>query len=76
MFKNAEHEFVMSVGLNIEWGGSGAQDVGAERFSTYTPTLYFGKGFGDLPTEHGLGAAVRDHRPGRLRDPGHQLAYR
>jgi hypothetical protein len=39
----------VSVGLNIEWGGSGAQDVGAERFSTYTPTLYFGKGFGDLP---------------------------
>ncbi|HEY1474572.1 MAG TPA: hypothetical protein VGF53_10875 [Pseudolabrys sp.] len=48
-FKNDEHEFVMSVGLNIEWGGSGAQDVGAERFTVYTPTLYFGKGFGDLP---------------------------
>jgi hypothetical protein len=48
-FSNAEHEFVMSVGLNIEWGGSGAQDVGAERFSVYTPTFYFGKGFGDLP---------------------------
>ncbi len=50
VFKNAEHEFVMSVGLEIEWGGSGAQDVGAERFTTYTPTLYFGKGFGDLPS--------------------------
>jgi hypothetical protein len=50
VFKNAEHEFVMSVGLEIEWGGSGAQDVGAERFTTYTPTIYFGKGFGDLPT--------------------------
>ena len=49
VFKNDEHEFVMSVGLNIEWGGSGAQDVGAERFTVYTPTLYFGKGFGDLP---------------------------
>jgi hypothetical protein len=49
VFKNEEHEFVMSVGLNIEWGGSGAQDVGAERFAVYTPTLYFGKGFGDLP---------------------------
>jgi hypothetical protein len=49
VFKNAEHEFVMSVGLSIEWGGSGAQDVGAERFTVYTPTLYFGKGFGDLP---------------------------
>jgi hypothetical protein len=50
MFKNDEHEFVMSAGLNIEWGGSGARDVGAERFSVYTPTLYFGKGFGDLPS--------------------------
>jgi len=49
LFKNAEHEFVMSAGLVIEWGGSGAQDVGAERFNVYTPTLYFGKGFGDLP---------------------------
>jgi hypothetical protein len=48
-YKNAEHEFVMSVGLNVEWGGSGAQDVGAERSKTYTPTLYFGKGLGDLP---------------------------
>ena len=53
VFKNAEHEFVVSVGLNIEWGGSGAQDVGAERFTTYTPTFYFGKGFGDLPASMG-----------------------
>ena len=50
VFKNPEHEFVLSVGLNIEWGGSGAQGVGAERFTVYTPTLYFGKGFGDLPS--------------------------
>jgi hypothetical protein len=50
LFKNPEHEFVMSVGLEIEWGGSGAQGVGAERFTVYTPTVYFGKGFGDLPT--------------------------
>jgi hypothetical protein len=53
IYKNAEHEFVASVGLNIEWGGSGAQDVGADRFTTYTPTFYFGKGFGDLPMNMG-----------------------
>jgi hypothetical protein len=52
-YKNAEHEFVMSVGLNIEWGGSGAVDVGAERSTVYTPMLYFGKGFGDLPSSMG-----------------------
>ena len=53
IYKNEEHEFVASVGLNIEWGGSGAQDVGADRFTTYTPTFYFGKGFGDLPSNMG-----------------------
>jgi hypothetical protein len=49
LFKNAKHEFIMSAGLEIEWGGSGAQGVSAKRFTVYTPTLYFGKGFGDLP---------------------------
>jgi hypothetical protein len=49
VFKNPEHEFVMSVGLNIEWGGTGVESVGAESFNLYTPTLWFGKGLGDLP---------------------------
>ncbi|MGZ5876564.1 MAG: hypothetical protein ACXWKP_31280 [Bradyrhizobium sp.] len=48
-----EHEFVMSVALNVEWGGTGAQSVGAEAFNTYTPTVYFGKGLGDLPQAAG-----------------------
>lgn len=48
-----EHEFVMSAGLNVEWGGTGAQSIGAERFNVYTPTLFFGKGFGDLPQSAG-----------------------
>ncbi len=49
LFKKPEHEFVMSIGLSIEWGGTGAARVGADPFNTYTPTVYFGKGFGDLP---------------------------
>jgi hypothetical protein len=49
VFKDPVHEFVMSVGLSVEWGGTGAANVGADPFNTYTPTLYFGKGFGDLP---------------------------
>jgi hypothetical protein len=49
VFKNPEHEFVMSVGVSIEWGGTGAESVGAERFNHYTPNIYFGKGLGDLP---------------------------
>jgi hypothetical protein len=47
------HEFVMSAALNVEWGGTGSQGVGAERFNVYTPTLFFGKGFGDLPQSAG-----------------------
>jgi hypothetical protein len=49
LFKDPEHEFVMSVGLSIEWGGTGARSVGADPFNTYMPTLFFGKGLGDLP---------------------------
>ena len=49
VFRNPEHEFVMSVGLSVEWGGTGADNVGAEAFNHYTPNLYFGKGLGDLP---------------------------
>jgi hypothetical protein len=49
IFKNPEHEFVMSVGLSVEWGGTGAESVGAESFNHYRPNIYFGKGFGDLP---------------------------
>jgi hypothetical protein len=53
IYKNAEHEFVASVGLNVEWGHTGAQDVGADAFTAFTPTFYFGKGFGDLPAGMG-----------------------
>lgn len=49
VYQNPEHEFVMSLGLDVEWGGTGSSSVGADRFNTYTPTLYFGKGLGDLP---------------------------
>ena len=46
---NAPHEAVASVGVITEIGGTGARQVGAVPFATYTPTLYFGKGAGDLP---------------------------
>jgi hypothetical protein len=49
VYRNPEHEFVMSVGLSVEWGGTGAENVGAETFNHYTPNVYFGKGLGDLP---------------------------
>ncbi len=48
-----EREFVMSAGLSAEWGHTGAAGVGAASFTTITPTLWFGKGFGDLPDSFG-----------------------
>jgi hypothetical protein len=46
---NPPHEAVASLGLSAEIGGTGAKGIGAEPVPTLTPTLYFGKGFGDLP---------------------------
>ncbi len=46
---NPEHEFMLSVGLDSEVGGTGAASI-ADRFSTIGPQVYAGKGFGDLPT--------------------------
>src|SRR5438034_11306067 len=48
IIKDPEREFVMSVGLSVEWGGTGAESIGADPFDTYTPTLWLGKGRGDL----------------------------
>jgi len=41
-------ETILAVGLDVDLGGSGAARVGAEDFTTFTPALFFGKGFGDL----------------------------
>jgi hypothetical protein len=48
-YKDAAHELIMSVGLGIEWAHTGSKDVGAEPFTNFEPTFFFGKGFGDLP---------------------------
>ena len=50
-FENDEHEAVVSLGLAVDVGGTGSKEVGADTFSTWTPGLFFGKGFGDLPSE-------------------------
>ncbi|MEO6846898.1 MAG: hypothetical protein ABI443_05530 [Chthoniobacterales bacterium] len=46
---NAKHELIVSAGFDAEIGGTGTLRAGADSFSTWTPTLYFGKGMGDLP---------------------------
>jgi len=51
LLKNGEHETIVSIGLGVEVGGTGGRTVGADSFSTWTPGIFFGKGFGDLPDE-------------------------
>ena len=46
---SAEHEFIVSVGLVREFGRTGTEHIGADQFGGTTPTLYFGKGLGDVP---------------------------
>ncbi len=53
LFKSAAHEAIVSLGLEWEIGGVGDKAVGAASTSTLAPTLFFGKGLGDLPD--GLG---------------------
>jgi len=45
------HEFIFSLGGEVDLGGTGSKSLGVESYSTYTPTIYFGKGLGDLPNE-------------------------
>ena len=43
-----EREFLLSLGVDREVGGTGALKVGASPSGATTPTLFFGKGLGDL----------------------------
>ncbi len=45
---NAPHELILSVGTDFDIGGTGARRI-ADSFTTISPALFFGKGFGDLP---------------------------
>ena len=46
---NEPHEAVLSIGLEADIGGTGRSNID-DSFTTLTPKLYFGKGFGDLPS--------------------------
>jgi hypothetical protein len=53
-YVNEEHEFMMSVGLVRNFARTGANGsngatLGNDDSSSTVPTIYFGKGFGDLP---------------------------
>lgn len=53
LWRDAAHEAILTAGFIFEAGGTGARAV-ADRASTYTPEILFGKGFGDLPDEMAL----------------------
>jgi hypothetical protein len=53
-YQNPEHEFIVSGGVDVDIGGTGSSPTSAlpsDQFTTVTPTLYAGKGFGDLTTD-------------------------
>ncbi len=50
---NAPHELIMSVGTDFDIGGTGAHQI-SDSFTTISPGLFFGKGFGDLPSSMGF----------------------
>jgi hypothetical protein len=45
---DAMRETLFAIGVDADLGGTGTSRIGAEDFSTITPTFFFGKGFGDL----------------------------
>lgn len=49
LWENEEHQAIFSVGALWQIGGSGSSEVGADSANVFTPTIYYGKAFGDLP---------------------------
>src|ERR1700693_5286080 len=43
-----QHEFLLTLGLDREFGDTGARRVGASPSGATTPQVFFGKGLGDL----------------------------
>ena len=49
LWESAPHEWILSLGGEADLGDTGSKALGVNSFTTYTPTVYFGKGFGDQP---------------------------
>lgn len=49
LWENPAHQAIFSIGGEWQIGGSGSSQVGADSANVFTPTIYFGKAFGDLP---------------------------
>ena len=84
-YVNAPHELLVSLGIIREFGRTGTAHTGADRYGSTTPTVYFGKGFGDLPfsalrplaVTGTAGFQIADRKlkaTGRASDPGPDTA--
>ena len=49
IYRNNQHEMLVSAGLLWGIGHSGSQVVGSDEPNSILPGVFFGKGFGDLP---------------------------
>lgn len=49
LWENPEHRFILSIGGYWNIGGTGGRAVGVDSFSTFTPSIFLGKGLGDVP---------------------------
>ncbi|MGH8023771.1 MAG: hypothetical protein ACRED1_09335 [Limisphaerales bacterium] len=49
LWENPKHQAIVSLGASWQIGGSGSSKAGADAASIFSPTIYYGKAFGDLP---------------------------
>lgn len=49
LWENEAHYAIFSAGARWQIGGSGSSEVGANSANVFTPTIYYGKAFADLP---------------------------
>ncbi len=48
---DAPHELIFTIGVIREFGRTGTSHIGADEYGSTAPTLYFGKGLGDVPSD-------------------------
>jgi hypothetical protein len=53
-YQDPAHEFIIAGATDVEWGNTGSSSAASspsDPFTTVTPKLYIGKGFGDLQSD-------------------------
>jgi hypothetical protein len=53
-YQNPEHEAILATAVDVEWGNTGSPQsasLPSDPFTTITPKVFAGKGFGDLPVD-------------------------